>query len=76
MFDKNVFKDSFRRWAVSHPGAGEEDARDYCQAQIPAKICVQYYWLVEQSVEWFKWQKRRTEWSQEDLALGDERMVC
>jgi hypothetical protein len=76
MFDKNAFKDAFRRWVALNPGAGEEDAREFCQAQIPAKVCVQYYWLVTQSLEWFRWQKRRTEWADEDLALDEQATAC
>jgi hypothetical protein len=78
MFDKNGFKESFRVWAYQNRGATPSDAREYCSTQIPAAVYAQHYWLVDQSVEWFKWLKRREEFTREELGDDDEceRIVC
>lgn len=59
MFDKNELKEAFRVWVLSHPDATESEARAFCVEQIPANVCLQYHWLVEQCVEWFQWLKAR-----------------
>jgi hypothetical protein len=58
MFDKNAFKQKFRTWLVTHSEASEEDVRGFCEAHIPANIFLQNYWLVEQVLEWYRWQNR------------------
>jgi hypothetical protein len=58
MFDKNVFKQNLRSWFVANPKATESDVRDFCHFHIPANVLLQYYWLIEQSLEWYRWQIR------------------
>lgn len=70
MFDKNSFKVAFRQWVEGHPEATEEEAKRFCQNAIPASAYVSHYWLVEQSLQWFQWLKRRPR--ADDLDLGDE----
>lgn len=60
MFDKNFFKDAFRSWVMKNPIASEEDALAFCQANIPAKDYVSFYWLVEQSLQWMQWLQTQT----------------
>lgn len=60
MFDKNFFKDAFRSWVLKNPDASEEEALAFCQAHIPANQYVSYYWLVEQSLQWFSWLQTQT----------------
>lgn len=55
MFDKNQFKEAFRSWVQRNPMASEQEALSFCQANIPASCIVSHYWLIEQSVQWFKW---------------------
>jgi hypothetical protein len=78
MFDKNGFKEAFRVWAYQNRGATAVEAKEFCSARIPAAAFAQHYWLVEQSVEWFNWLKRREEFTREELHDDDEneRMVC
>lgn len=80
MFDKNEFKTAFRFWMEAHPAATDADAREFCQDSIPPAVIMQYYWLVDQCVEWHKWVKNRRTVTDEDLELSsedvDERMVC
>ncbi len=72
MFDKNEFKNSFRHWAQMHAHAPVTEARAFCYSLIPTSDIVQYSWLVEQSVSWFEWVQRRSEWSPEELSEEDE----
>ncbi len=58
MFDKNSFKESFRHWFAANPAATETEVREFCQNNIPAKIYLQYFWLVEQTIAWYQWQTR------------------
>lgn len=60
MFDKNFFKDAFRSWVFQNPHASEEEALAFCQAHIPAREYVTYYWLVEQSMQWLHWLQTQT----------------
>jgi hypothetical protein len=55
MFDKNQFKEAFRSWVQRNPMASEQEALGFCQANIPPSCIVSHYWLIEQSVQWFKW---------------------
>ncbi|NBW81733.1 hypothetical protein EBR21_08260 [bacterium] len=55
MFDKNHFKEAFRSWVQHNPTASEQDALSFCRDNIPASCIVSHYWLIEQSVQWFKW---------------------
>lgn len=55
MFDKNHFKEAFRSWVQRNPTATETDALSFCQSHIPAHCVASHYWLIEQSVQWFKW---------------------
>ncbi|MBM3382845.1 MAG: hypothetical protein FJY29_10430 [Betaproteobacteria bacterium] len=55
MFDKNHFKEAFRSWVQRNPAASEQEALDFCQANIPASCIASHFWLIEQSVQWFKW---------------------
>jgi hypothetical protein len=57
MFCKNEFKERFRIWAQSHLDGSDADAFEFCQELIPQSRMSEYYWLVEQSVGWFKWLK-------------------
>ena len=59
MFDKNQFKSSFRRFLESRPTVTEDDALEFCQQNIPAHQMASEYWLVEQSMQWFKWLKEQ-----------------
>lgn len=58
MFDKNVFKENFRNWLQRNPLANDSDVLEFCERAIPANVYLQNYWLVEQTVEWFRWQVR------------------
>jgi hypothetical protein len=58
MFDRNAFKIKFRTWFAAQSGASEEDVREFCEAHIPANVFLQNYWLVEQVLEWSRWQNR------------------
>jgi hypothetical protein len=55
MFDKNQFKEAFRSWVQRNPMASEQEALNFCQLNIPASCIASHYWLIEQSVQWFKW---------------------
>lgn len=57
MFDKNHFKSAFRRFLELTPAANEDDALEFCQKNIPSHRIASEYWLVEQSLQWFKWVK-------------------
>ncbi len=55
MFDKNHFKEAFRSWVQHNPMASEQEALSFCRENIPASCIVSHYWLIEQSIQWFKW---------------------
>ncbi|MEY4066051.1 MAG: hypothetical protein RIR26_2259 [Pseudomonadota bacterium] len=55
MFDKNHFKEAFRSWVQRNPLANEQEALNFCRSHIPASCIASHYWLIEQSLQWFKW---------------------
>ncbi|APJ03094.1 hypothetical protein [Silvanigrella aquatica] len=57
MFDKNDFKEKFRKWTELNPNASYEEAKLLCDILIPINAKEQYYWLEEQSIAWFLWKK-------------------
>ncbi len=67
MFDKNLFKNAFRSWVQNNPGATEEEAKEFCSANIPATAIASHYWLVEQSLEWFGWLKKRKTFDEREI---------
>lgn len=70
VFDKNLFKDAFRSWVEHNPKASSEDALEFCQKLIPTGEYSRHYWLVEQSLQWFKWlQESKSTLLDEDSQL-------
>ncbi len=71
MFDKNSFKNKFRKWSEDHPFAPLEEAGKFCEDNIPPESLRLYGWLKEESVAWFEWrqQTQRQEFFQESLAV-------
>lgn len=59
MFNKNAFKVEFRSWAMLNLQAGDEEAEAFCRANIPKEVQESYDWLMDQSVQWFKWCKQQ-----------------
>lgn len=59
MFDKNEFKQQFRQFVETHTHASEKDAQDFCYSLIPAEAIVKNQWLIEQSIQWFRWIKNQ-----------------
>ena len=57
MFDKNVFKDSFRVWSEQNPDACPEEVLVFCESNIPESHYGKNLWLIEQSLEWFRWRQ-------------------
>ncbi len=57
MFDKNEFKINFRKWLDANPNASYEEAKVFCESQIPLPSRENYTWLEEQSLAWFLWRK-------------------
>jgi hypothetical protein len=55
MFDKNRFKEVFRRYVDAHPGASDDDALEFCRQNLPAQVLSSHYWLIDQSLQWFRW---------------------
>lgn len=55
MFDKNLFKEAFRSWVQNNPTANEQEALSFCHDHIPANCIASHYWLIEQSIQWYKW---------------------
>ncbi len=70
MFDKNQFKSAFRRFLEARPTATEDEALEFCQQNIPAHQMASEYWLVEQSMQWFKWLKGQQ--NQRGSGLSDQ----
>ncbi|KAB8031821.1 hypothetical protein [Fluviispira multicolorata] len=67
MFDKNEFKNCFRKWLDENPSATYEEAKSFCESQIPSNAQEHYAWLAEQSIAWFLWRKENQ--SKENLNL-------
>lgn len=61
MFDKNVFKQKFRLWVEQNLDASIPAARLFCECLIPDEEKVRYAWLLQESLEWFKWLKDNLE---------------
>jgi hypothetical protein len=57
MFDKNEYKDMFRRYALSNRNHGEAEALEFCRQMMPAEAMVANYWLIESCMQWFRWIK-------------------
>lgn len=78
MFDKNTFKEAFRAWALSHRESSLDEAREYCRETMPANVCLQNHWLVDQCVDWFQWLQSRplasTDWEDDDDST--QALVC
>jgi hypothetical protein len=56
-YDKNTFKTHFNQWVGSHPNADLMEAKEACQQLIPIHLQEKYQWLVQESLNWFVWQK-------------------
>ncbi|MES2614402.1 MAG: hypothetical protein V4591_03200 [Bdellovibrionota bacterium] len=57
MFDKNVFKKSFRVWSEQFPFASESEIQNFCLQNIPENLKTKYSWLIEESTAWFMWRQ-------------------
>lgn len=55
MFDKNQFKVVFRRFVEAHPSASDEEVLEFCRLLIPPHLLASHYWLLDQSLQWFRW---------------------
>ncbi len=71
MFDKNQFKVMFRRYVESHHQASDEEALAFARSIMPANVMASHYWLIDQSLQWFRWVKaqRALQASRENFEL-------
>lgn len=58
MFDKNAFKQKFRLWVEQNVDAPLPAARLFCECLIPDEERQRYAWLLEESLEWFRWLQK------------------
>lgn len=72
MFDKNHFKRAFRAWVDANPKASVDEAMECCRSLMPASVMCSQYWLIDQSLQWFKWLKQQRELTGHDLDDGEE----
>ena len=54
MLDRNEFKRKVKEWMREHPEGSEQDLADYCDELIPANQFAVNFWLVEQTVSWYR----------------------
>ena len=57
MFDKNDFKEKFRKWTELNPNASYEEAKLLCHVLMPLSSKKEFSWLEEQSLQWFLLKK-------------------
>lgn len=69
MFDKNQFKVVLRRFVEAHPSASDEEALEFCRQLIPPQALASHYWLLDQSLQWFRWVRSQR-------AVHSDRELC
>lgn len=55
MFDVNGFKKQTKKWMLENPNGSLEEFVDYCEELIPTAQYSSYYWLLEQSANWYRY---------------------
>ncbi|MBP9707133.1 MAG: hypothetical protein KBD78_05770 [Oligoflexales bacterium] len=55
MFDANAFKKKAKFWVESNPSGSLEEFIDFCEEMIPSGQFASNQWLLEQTVNWFRY---------------------
>ncbi|MCB9229336.1 MAG: hypothetical protein H6618_06970 [Deltaproteobacteria bacterium] len=55
MLDRNEFKRKVKIWIKEHPDGTEQALTDYCDELIPAHLFSTNQWLIEQTLEWYRY---------------------
>lgn len=59
VFDKNNFKELFRKWCMDNLSASVKEAEVYCRSLIPLHEQEKYEWLIDGSISWMIWKKQK-----------------
>ena len=72
MFDANQFKRSVKEWMRDHPDGSEADLVDFCEELIPPAQFSAHQWLVEHTLNWYRYILAQRRHDVDSEAYDDE----